>query len=131
MIVLEYFKDVCFKSVLIILLLSLYFVMLGGLMHLMSNFLRKKFADVFGLKTYIYLTAPGGVVHESGHALFCLVFLHKILEMKLFSPDLYVIEKVVNLGGFVIMQISSILMFIFLFSILFGFFAALRKRRTA
>jgi hypothetical protein len=29
----------------------------------------------------------GTIIHELGHALFCLIFRHKITEMKLFDPD--------------------------------------------
>ncbi len=40
-----------------------------------------------GDKAFIYLTAPGVAVHELSHAFFCVLFGHKIIEMKLFSPD--------------------------------------------
>ena len=43
----------------------------------------------FGTKLYLMLFGWFGVaVHELGHALFCLIFMHKIVEMKLFEPDL-------------------------------------------
>ena len=29
----------------------------------------------------------GTIIHELGHALFCIIFRHKITEMKLFDPD--------------------------------------------
>jgi hypothetical protein len=29
----------------------------------------------------------GTIIHELGHALFCIIFCHKITEMKLFDPD--------------------------------------------
>lgn len=56
-------------------------------MQLLSNSLRKSLAKIFGHQLYIYLTAPGVVIHESSHALFCLIFRHKILEIKFFSPE--------------------------------------------
>lgn len=52
-----------------------------------SNLLRRQLAGVLGIKGYIYLTAPGVMVHELSHALFCIIFRHKILKMKLFSPE--------------------------------------------
>ena len=59
----------------------------AGLMQLASNWLRNSMARLLGGNAYIYLTAPGVAVHELSHAFFCLVFRHKINEMKLFSPE--------------------------------------------
>lgn len=56
-------------------------------MQLISNSIRKSLVKVLGIRGYVYLTCPGVVVHELGHAFFCLVFGHKIVEMKLFSPE--------------------------------------------
>jgi len=43
---------------------------------------------VFGEKLYIYgFAVLGTAVHELGHALFAIIFGHKINEIKLFSPD--------------------------------------------
>jgi len=58
----------------------------AGLMQLASNSLRQSLARLLGDNAYIYLTAPGVAIHELSHAFFCLVFGHKIREMKLFSP---------------------------------------------
>ena len=59
----------------------------AGIMQVISNSLRQSFVRVCGLKGYIFLTAPGVMIHELSHAFFCLVFRHKIKEMKLFSPQ--------------------------------------------
>lgn len=40
-----------------------------------------------GDRAFIYLTAPGVVVHELSHAVFCLLFRHRIVKMNLFSPE--------------------------------------------
>lgn len=56
------------------------------LLQLVTLSLRRKWYDLLGEKSWILLAAPGTVIHETGHALFCLIFGHKILEMKLFSP---------------------------------------------
>jgi hypothetical protein len=56
-------------------------------MQLLSNSIRKSLAKILGIQGYIYLTAPGVMIHEIGHAIFCLIFRHKIVEMKLFSPE--------------------------------------------
>ena len=57
------------------------------IMQLLSNSIRKSLAKIVGIQGYIYLTCPGVMIHEIGHAVFCLIFRHKIVEMKLFSPD--------------------------------------------
>lgn len=57
------------------------------LMQMVSGVLRHKLAGVLGIKTWVYLTAPGVMIHELSHAFFCLVFRHRIVEMKLFSPE--------------------------------------------
>lgn len=56
-------------------------------MQLFSNSIRKSLVKLLGIQGYIYLTCPGVMVHEIGHALFCVIFRHKIVEMKLFSPE--------------------------------------------
>lgn len=57
------------------------------LLQLTSNSIRNSMARLLGSSAYIYLTAPGVAIHELSHAFFCLVFGHKINEMKLFSPQ--------------------------------------------
>ena len=57
------------------------------IMQKFSELLREKLADVLGINGYIYLTFPGVMIHELSHAVFCVIFRHRILEMKLFSPE--------------------------------------------
>ena len=54
---------------------------------IMKN-IEKYFIRLTGLKAYLYSFGwPGTVLHESGHAIFCLIFGHKITDIKFFSPD--------------------------------------------
>lgn len=62
------------------------FLLLASLLQLVTLTLRRKWYELLGEKSWILLSAPGTIVHESAHALFCLIFRHRILEMKLFSP---------------------------------------------
>lgn len=62
-------------------------IVIAVLFQLVANAMRRSLAGIFGINGYIYLTAPGVAVHELSHAFFCLVFRHKITELKLFSPE--------------------------------------------
>lgn len=62
------------------------FLMAALLLQLVTLSLRRRWYELLGERSWIMLAAPGTVVHETGHALFCLLFRHRILEMKLFSP---------------------------------------------
>lgn len=63
-------------------------IFFGLLLHLISKFTRRLFAKNIGVKFDIYFTGIIGTpVHEIGHAFFCILFRHKISEIKLFKPD--------------------------------------------
>ena len=55
-------------------------------MHTLSELIRRRAALLCGPHLYQWLTAPGIVAHELGHALFCLLFGHRILAISLFRP---------------------------------------------
>jgi len=60
----------------------------GLLLYLLARFTRNLFAQTFGYRTEVFVTAwIGTPVHELGHAFFCLLFGHKIKKIKLFSPN--------------------------------------------
>ncbi len=63
------------------------FLLLALLLQLVTLSLRRRWYALLGERSWIMLAAPGTVVHETGHALFCLIFRHRINEMKLFSPS--------------------------------------------
>jgi hypothetical protein len=64
-------------------------LVLAIVLHFLSRYVRTRAARVMGLDVYTYFTAPGVMVHELGHAFFCVIFRHKIVRMRLFSrqPD--------------------------------------------
>lgn len=54
-------------------------------MHLVATASQMGAARLLGANAFHFLTAPGVVLHELSHALFCLLFSHQIQEMKLFQ----------------------------------------------
>ena len=83
----NYIGQVLWQTILFLLIGVLPWIAVALVMQLLSNSIRKSLAKILGIQGYIYLTAPGVMVHEIGHALFCVIFRHKIVEMKLFSPE--------------------------------------------
>lgn len=70
------------------------FILLGPLlilsfaMHFVAGRIRDLGLSVFGYKTFIYsFKSIGTPLHEMGHALFAVLFGHKITDIKLFDPD--------------------------------------------
>ena len=83
----NYIGEALWHTVLFLLIGVLPWIAVALVMQLLLNSIRKSLAKIFGIQGYIYLTAPGVMIHEIGHAVFCLIFRHKIVEMKLFSPE--------------------------------------------
>ena len=61
-------------------------LLIAAAMHFLAATIRVRAARLMGEKIHIWLTAPGTVVHELGHALFCVLFGHKIRDISLFRP---------------------------------------------
>ena len=85
--IISYVGSAIWNTVLFLLFGILPWIAIAFIMQLLSNSIRKSLAKLLGIQGYIYLTCPGVMVHEIGHALFCVIFRHKIVEMKLFSPE--------------------------------------------
>lgn len=64
------------------------FFFFGLILYMLSRFTRVVFVKSAGQKLDIYLTGwLGTPVHEIGHAVFCIIFGHKINDIQLFKPD--------------------------------------------
>jgi hypothetical protein len=71
----------------LISVLGIFFIF-GFLLFYVSKFTRKVFVNSGNYKVDLYATAwIGTPVHEIGHAVFCVLFGHKIFEIKLFQPN--------------------------------------------
>ena len=62
-------------------------IILTGVIIALLNGLFYRAVGTNSYKVCIATGCIGTPIHELGHAFFCLVFGHKIVEMKLFSPD--------------------------------------------
>lgn len=85
--IVNYIINALLSAGLFMLVCVLPWIIVALVMQLFSNSLRKSMAKLLGVKGYVYLTCPGVMVHELGHAVFCVIFGHHINEMKLFSPE--------------------------------------------
>jgi hypothetical protein len=62
--------------------------LIGLALYWVSKLRNKALAESIGGKAGLFLTGwIGTPVHEAGHAIFCLIFRHKITEVKFFSPQ--------------------------------------------
>ena len=87
MIIIEYLLQISKQFLLILAIGLLPYLIFALLMQKISNSIRIRLASLLTLKGYIYITAPGVMLHELSHAFFCILFRHKIVEMKIFSPE--------------------------------------------
>lgn len=68
-------------------LLGLLFIF-GLILYIFARFTRITYVKSAGQKLDIIFTGwIGTPVHELGHAIFCIIFRHKIVEMKLYRPN--------------------------------------------
>ena len=87
MIIFEYLWLVIKQSLQILAIGFLPYLIFAFLMQKISNSIRDRLVSLLGIKGYIYITAPGVMIHELSHAFFCVAFRHEVVEMKLFSPE--------------------------------------------
>ncbi|MCK5835337.1 MAG: hypothetical protein KAG98_06370 [Lentisphaeria bacterium] len=84
----NYFLKVLEQTGFQLLLFMVPSLVLAAIMQLITTSLERSVQDTMGTKFYLAVFGwLGVVVHELGHALFCLIFRHKITELKLFKPD--------------------------------------------
>jgi len=62
-------------------------VIFGLLIHFISQLTFKSLERAFGRKGVYFVAWLGTPIHELGHVLFCVIFMHKIVEIEFFKPD--------------------------------------------
>ncbi len=65
-------------------------IAIAGAMSLISRFLYRHLYTEYGRKAVlalIYTTSIGTIMHELSHALFCVIFEHKVTKISLFNPE--------------------------------------------
>ncbi len=58
----------------------------GLTIHYLAEVIRHACLRLMGVNFFAWLTAPGTMVHELGHAFFCVLFGHGVRELALFKP---------------------------------------------
>lgn len=86
--VLEFFKTVTLLTLgQIVSVFGILFIF-GLILYFLARSTRRVYQKSVGSTLDIIVTGwIGTPVHEIGHAIFCLLFLHKITEIKLFDPN--------------------------------------------
>ncbi|MFC1995440.1 hypothetical protein ACFLVM_00995 [Chloroflexota bacterium] len=62
-------------------------VLFGLFIHFISQLTFNSLGRSFGRKGTYFVTWLGTPIHELGHAVFCLIFMHKIIEIAFFKPN--------------------------------------------
>jgi len=83
----EFIKDYLLATLGQMASLFLGIFIFGLLIQFISQMSFKSLANTFGVGGTYVVAWLGTPVHEFGHALFCLIFNHRIADMKVFAPD--------------------------------------------
>ena len=87
MALIDYLITGIWYSICILAVGLLPYLLLAFCMQKISQSLQNSLSKGVGKKVFIYATAPGVMIHELGHVVFCILFGHRIRKVKLFSPD--------------------------------------------
>lgn len=83
---LQYLLDVLLATAMHLAILLAPLLILGLIMHVISQQIEKRTVGIIGMHGYLYLFGwIGTAVHELGHLIFALLFGHHVSNVKLFS----------------------------------------------
>jgi hypothetical protein len=84
----SYLRSATQASLIQILIFLVPGLILTLILNYVSTFVQRRALLTLGKGWYLGLFGwPGTTIHETGHAIFCLIFRHKITKLKLFDPD--------------------------------------------
>ncbi len=84
----QYLLDVLVRTLMQLLLLAGPALLLGLAMHALAGFVESRTVALVGRRAYLALFGwLGTAVHETGHAMFCPLFGHRVTAFRPFSPD--------------------------------------------
>lgn len=82
--ILYFFKKVLILTTVEILWSFSFVIIFGLLLYILASRTRMLYCKIFGMKGELYITGFIGVpVHEMGHLIFCLIFRHRVDDVKL------------------------------------------------
>jgi hypothetical protein len=87
MTVLVFLKDYLITTIGLMASLFLGVFIFGLLIQFISQLTFKTLANAFGTWGTYVVAWIGTPIHELGHAIFCLIFMHRIAEIHFFKPD--------------------------------------------
>jgi hypothetical protein len=87
MAVLEFIRDYLVMTLGLMASFFLGIFIFGLMIQFVSQLTFKSLGNAFGPGGTYVVAWLGTPVHEIGHALFCLIFLHKIKDIQFFKPD--------------------------------------------
>jgi hypothetical protein len=87
MAILLFIKDLLIATLGQILSLFGGIFIIGLLIHFFSQLTFKSLGRAFGSSGTYFVAWLGTPIHELGHALFCLIFMHRIEKVEFFNPD--------------------------------------------
>ena len=79
---------IVFQTIWLLAVVLIPFVVFALIIHWLEQRIQLRLASRFGWSSVLWTGWLGTPVHELSHALFCLVFRHRINEIALFKPDL-------------------------------------------
>ena len=83
----EFFKDLVILTFSQIISLFAGVFVFGLLIHFVSHLTFNSLGKAFGTAGTYLVAWLGTPIHELGHALFCIIFGHKITKIEFFKPD--------------------------------------------
>ncbi|HCT30240.1 MAG TPA: hypothetical protein DIW31_05800 [Bacteroidales bacterium] len=86
--ILEFFKTVSITTLSQLFWLFGLLFIIGFILYLIARFTRTTYVKTTGSTFDVFVTGwIGTPIHELGHAILCLIFRHKITEIKLYTPN--------------------------------------------